>query len=77
MYPDALNDLYADPDYFTACNVVHEFMHPFGSEGNFDHYGTQQRSARTGMSQADARRLPPFHKSCGMCPDVYGRFRRR
>lgn len=77
MCPDALNDLYADPDHFTACSVVHEFMHPFGSEGNFDHYGTQQCSARTGMSFADATDLRLFQQSCGMCPDLYGRFRHR
>lgn len=77
MCPDARTDLYADLDYFTACSVVHEFMHPFGSEGNFDHYGTSQCVSRTAMSQADAQSLPLFQQSCGMCPDVYGRFRRR
>jgi hypothetical protein len=77
MCPDATNDLYADLDYFTACSVVHEFMHPFGTEGNFDHYGTQQCSSRTGMSPADAADLRLFQQSCGMCPDLYGRFRHR
>lgn len=75
--PDTLNDLYADPDHFTACSVVHEFMHPFGSEGAFDHYGTAQCIARTGMSQADAQNLTLAQQSCGMCPDVYQKFRRR
>lgn len=75
--PDALNDLYADPDYFTACSVVHEFAHPFGSEGNFDHYGTGQCIARTGMSQADAANLQMSQQSCGLCPDVYRQFRHR
>jgi hypothetical protein len=74
--PDTLNDLYADPDHFTACTVVHEFMHPFGSEGNFDHYGTPQCIARTGMSQADAANLALAQQNCGMCPDVYARFPR-
>lgn len=75
--PDTLNDLYADPDYFIACSVVHEFMHPFGTEGNFDHYGTAQCIARTGMSQADAQNLTLAQQSCGMCPDLYQKFRRR
>jgi hypothetical protein len=74
--PDTLNDLYADPDYFTGCSVVHEFMHPFGTEGNFDHYGTAQCIARTGMSQADAQNLTLAQQSCGMCPDLYQKFRR-
>ncbi|HET7218775.1 MAG TPA: hypothetical protein VFJ02_12045 [Vicinamibacterales bacterium] len=75
--PDALNDMYSNPDTFTACSIVHEFMHPFGSEGNFDHYGTAQCIARTGMSQADARDLALAQQSCGMCPDVYRQFRHR
>jgi hypothetical protein len=77
MCPDALNDLYADRDYFAACTIVHEFMHPFGPAGNFDHYGTDQCRARTGMSAADAANLTLAQQSCGMCPDVYGSFKRR
>jgi hypothetical protein len=75
--PDALTDLYADPDYFTACSIVHEFLHPFGREGNFDHYGTAQCTSRTGMSQADVQNLALFQQSCGMCPDLYGQFHHR
>lgn len=75
--PNALTDLYADPDYFTGCSIVHEFMHPFGSEGNLDHYGTAQCTARTGMSAADAQNLTLFQQSCGMCPDLYPKFRHR
>jgi hypothetical protein len=75
--PNALTDLYSDPDTFTACSIVHEFMHPFGREGNFDHYATPQCIARTGMSQADARNLALAQQSCGMCPDVYAQFKHR
>jgi hypothetical protein len=75
--PDSLHDLYSEPDYFTACTVVHEFMHPFGSEGNLDHYGTAQCSARTGMSPAEALNRTGFQQSCGMCPDLFGKFRHR
>jgi hypothetical protein len=75
--PDSLNDLYSDPDYFTGCSVVHEFMHPFGREGNFDHYGTAQCTTRIGMSQADAQNLTLFQQSCGMCPDLYPQFKHR
>jgi len=77
MCPDALHDLYADPDYFTGCSIVHEFMHPFGTEGNYDHYGTAQCTARTGMSQADVLNLTRSQQSCGMCPDLYQKFRHR
>lgn len=77
MCPDAVDDLYADADYFTGCSVVHEFMHPFGTDGNFDHYGTTQCMSRTGMSQADAQNVALFQQNCGMCPDLYGKFRHR
>lgn len=77
MCPNTLSDLYADPDYFIACIIVHEFLHPFGSEGSYDHYGTAQCTSRTGMSAADAQSLNLFQQSCGVCPDVFSRFRHR
>ena len=75
--PDTLADLYSQPDHFPACTIVHEFMHPFGSAGNFDHYGTAQCTARTGMSSAAASDRSLFQQHCGMCPDVYLNFRPR
>jgi hypothetical protein len=77
MCADAVNDLYADHDHFTACTVVHEFLHSFGDQGNFDHYGTQQCIARTGMTAQQAADREQFQRNCGLCPDVYQRFRRR
>jgi hypothetical protein len=77
MCPDSLTDLYAQPDRFIACTIVHEFMHPFGAEGNYDHYGTDQCTSRTGMSRAQAQDRRLFQENCGMCPDVYTRFRHR
>jgi len=74
---NALNNLYANHDYFTGCTVVHEFMHPFGSLGSGDHYATPQCIQRTGMSSADAANLLLSQQNCGMCPDVYPLFRRR
>jgi hypothetical protein len=78
MCADALADLYADPDYFTACTMVHEFLHPFGIDANpnLDHYGTQECRQRTGMSAQQAGDTREFQLNCGMCPDVYPRFRR-
>lgn len=75
--PDSLNDLYSLPDRFAACTIVHEFMHPFGSAGNVDHYGTQQCTQRTGMTAAQATDTRRFQEHCGMCPDLYANFRRR
>jgi hypothetical protein len=75
--PDTLSDLYSQPDHFPACTIVHEFMHPFGSAGNFDHYGTAQCTSRTGMSSAAASDRAQFQQHCGICPDLYLRFRPR
>jgi hypothetical protein len=78
MCADAVNELYADHDFFTACTVVHEFLHPFGidPDANLDHYGTAPCRSRTGMSAADAADLRKAQISCGMCPDVFARFRK-
>lgn len=75
MCSTALEDLYAEDDYFTACTIVHEFLHPFGisADGAYDHYGSQECAARTGATASDLRQ---FQLHCGVCPDVYQRFRR-
>jgi hypothetical protein len=75
--PNSLTDLYSEPDRFPACTIVHELAHPFGSQGNLDHYGTDQCTTRTGMSTADQNNRRLFQEYCGMCPDVYLNFRRR
>jgi hypothetical protein len=74
--PGTESDPSAEPDYFVASTIVHEFLHPFGSDGNGDHYGTPQCMARTGMSQSDAFDRVLSQQSCGMCPDLFTRFRR-
>jgi hypothetical protein len=75
--PDTLSDLYSEPDRFPACTFVHEFLHPFGTQGNNDHYGTAECTARTGMTPAQAQDRRLFQESCGMCPDLYPKFRHR
>ncbi len=75
--PNATNDLYMNADYFAACSIVHEIVHPFGKEGNYDHYGTPTCVSRTGMSAATAADLRAAQTYCGMCPDVYQQFRHR
>jgi hypothetical protein len=74
--PGSERDQYAEQEYFTACSIVHEFLHPFGSDGNGDHYGTPQCRARTGMSQSDALNSVLTQQNCAMCPDLFTRFRR-
>jgi hypothetical protein len=75
--PNSFNDLYSQPDHFTACTIVHELSHPFGPQGNLDHYGTAECVARTGMSAAERGDLRRSQEFCGLCPDVYLRVRHR
>ena len=75
--PDTLGDLYAQPDYFIGATIVHEFLHPFGSEGALDHWGAPPCVNRGGMSAADATNSPLAQQNYGMCPDLYPRFRHR
>jgi hypothetical protein len=73
---DAVMDLpYFRPRYFQVSSAIHELLHFFGSEGIYDHYGTEVCSERTGFSpyreleRAEATRL--FQGNCGMCPDIW------
>lgn len=81
MCSDAVDDLYASSrTYFGSSVIIHETMHSFGYEGNFDHYGTEQCNSR--MSSGASGR--PYDTSTfnsaefqyynGMCPDVYDNF---
>lgn len=73
--PDVSGDLYANRDYFRACTVVHELLHPFGSAGNLDHYGTAVCRARTKMTSAQAADRRLAEESCAMCPDLFSRLK--
>jgi hypothetical protein len=73
--PDVRNDFYAQPDVFTASSIVHEFMHPVGTAGNSDHYGTSTCTNRVGMTAAEAADHGRFQWHLGMCPDLFLRFR--
>jgi hypothetical protein len=70
--PDTGDDLYSDHDYFVGCNMVHEFMHAYGfeSDGNLDHWATPPCLARSPLNA-----MGNAQDYCGMCPDVYPRFR--
>jgi hypothetical protein len=70
---NALGRPYAEtPTAFLSANIVHEFLHPFGVNGVYDHYGTQQCIEAMGwlgggwvFSHEEAER------SVGMCPNVF------
>jgi hypothetical protein len=54
MCSTAVNDLYASTStYMTSSSFVHEMMHPFGPNGNMDHYHTDDCTSlmSTGISQ--------------------------
>lgn len=77
MCPDSVADQFSDRDTFLGCAIVHEFVHPFGEIGDDDHYGTPQCTARTNMSRADATDRKLFQQNCGMCPDLFPKFKAR
>ncbi len=67
---NAVNNLYLNKTYWNGCNIVHEFMHSFGLNGNNDHFGTGEcnniMSGQTDISKTEYY--------CGMCPYVYENF---
>ncbi|MFN2270037.1 MAG: hypothetical protein ACK2US_04315 [Anaerolineae bacterium] len=81
MCSDAVDDLYASSrTYFGSSVIIHETMHSFGYEGNFDHYGTEQCNTRMAGGASgrpynpDTWDLAEFQYYNGMCPDVYDNF---
>ena len=73
--PDARLQRYGNPDVYLASTIVHEFMHPAGTAGNDDHYGSSLCVARTGMSGAESVDSDRTQLYCAMCPDVVQRVR--
>jgi hypothetical protein len=81
MCSDAVDDLYAStPTYFASDSFVHEIMHPFGPNGNQDHYGTLECTAamQSGIStrpyQADPFNAEEADFYTNMCPFVFDNF---
>jgi hypothetical protein len=72
----ALADLYAQtPTAFLAANIVHEFLHPFGVNGVYDHYGTQQCLEAMGWTSGGwVHSREDAERSAGMCPNVFEAF---
>lgn len=68
---ESRNDPYADHDTFTACTIVHELAHSFGTSMLVtDHFGTPECVERLGAAGTDTPRGDHY---CQMCPDVYSR----
>jgi hypothetical protein len=73
--PDVAANRYAQPHMFAASTVVHELLHPYGTAGNSDHYGTDVCRNRIGMTAAAAADLDASQWHCGMCLDVFLKLR--
>jgi hypothetical protein len=77
----SVDDLYAStPTYFLSASFVHEMMHPFGPNGNLDHYWTNECTATmtTGASQLPYNSVTfDGHEAnlyVNMCPYVFDNF---
>jgi hypothetical protein len=77
MCSNLVDVLYAStPTYMTSTGFVHEIMHPFGPNGNQDHYWTAECTAtmRSGIStrpyQADVFNSEESEFYTNMCPFV-------
>lgn len=76
MCADAVGDAYAStPTYFVAANFTHEFLHPFGLNGNYDHYGTEQCRAAMGWGAEWVFSLADAEYWLGQCPYLFDSFR--
>lgn len=79
MCSDAVDDLYASSrTYFGSSVIIHETMHSFGYEGNYDHYGTAECNTHMADSSRpynpDTWDSDEFQFYNGMCPYVYDNF---
>jgi hypothetical protein len=81
MCSTAVDHLYAStPTYMASSTLVHEIMHPFGPNGNLDHYHTDECTSR--MASGTSQR--PYHPEpfdrvesdsyVNMCPFVFDIF---
>jgi hypothetical protein len=74
MCSTEVNHLYAStPTYFGATTIVHEIMHSFGPNGDYDHFGTVECNRAMGWPD------DYFEPALGavynqMCPFVYENF---
>ncbi len=80
MCSDAVDNLYASSlTYFASSTIIHELLHPFGFEGVYDHFSTQQcrdRMASGASTRPFSLEFSLFEAQYynGTCPDIYDNF---
>jgi hypothetical protein len=59
---------------FVISVFIHEIMHAFGTNGNYDHFGTAVCDTAMGGDAYKDGGTATFQHFCGMCPIVYQNF---
>ncbi len=72
---ESLQSFYSRNHVFNASNVVHELMHQFGSDGNYDHFGTQKCDQLMGGTNYNDGSLNAAQRNAGICPKVFELFK--
>jgi hypothetical protein len=75
---NVLDNLYAStPTYFLAANIVHEFLHPFGTGTGDDHYGSPHCQEIMGWTEENwTFSVEEAERYNGVCPNLYAAFDR-
>ena len=63
-----------DDRAFVISVFIHEIMHSFGTNGNFDHFGTAVCDTAMGGGAYKDGGLATSQHFCGMCPSIYQSF---
>ncbi len=72
---ESLDSFYAENRYnFIATTAIHELMHNFGSDGNYDHFGTAKCAEIMGGHNYDDGTLNTSQKNAGICPKLFDVF---
>jgi hypothetical protein len=75
MCANLVGSAYAStPTTFVAANVTHEFLHPFGRYGTFDHYGTEQCREAMGWGADWVFSVADAEDWLGQCPYLFDAF---
>lgn len=83
MCPILVDKFFAqDPLYFTANIIVHELLHSYGKNDNFDHFGTSICNEAMGEKMQMLEKvgvMPPFdtldNEYAVMCPNIWENFK--
>jgi hypothetical protein len=63
-----------DERAFALSMFIHEIMHSFGTNGNYDHFATAVCDTAMGGTDYQAGGRAKSQHYCGMCPNVYDNF---